>query len=289
MGEGTTQPASSCCTLLFVDTDERAHTYDIAGALTTYHLTVLHAAAAVLRRVAQMWATTPQSLLFVLPQSPSWVVETLGGCMTMSADTSWAHSVETVCSKRPRQCSQGGWATAPAHTAPLGAADCKDSGSCLSAGRPAAWAYSNTCIAGCALTLPALYCCVDCACCCRGGEVFTTSGSVVVRPGFAAIMPWKATQADPLPPLSEGQLLTLKDVELTAGKTSVSATGRWRGHGRREGLLGTTYSKLAAVVASTPGHPVWVDCAADLSLAALVTGGGWWMQAGCERPACVCL
>lgn len=53
-----------------------------------------------------------------------------------------------------------------------------------------------------------------------GGETFSASGSVVVRPGFTAIMPWKVSQADPLPPLSEGQVLPLKGVELTAGKTS---------------------------------------------------------------------
>jgi hypothetical protein len=32
----------------------------------------------------------------------------------------------------------------------------------------------------------------------------------------------QACQSDPLPPLSEGQVLPLKEVELTAGKTSVS-------------------------------------------------------------------
>lgn len=53
-----------------------------------------------------------------------------------------------------------------------------------------------------------------------GGETFSASGSVVLRPGFTAIMPWKVSQAEPLPPLSEGQVLPLKGVELSAGKTS---------------------------------------------------------------------
>ncbi|KAF6259333.1 DNA topoisomerase [Scenedesmus sp. NREL 46B-D3] len=53
-----------------------------------------------------------------------------------------------------------------------------------------------------------------------GGETFTATGSVVLRPGFTAIMPWKVSQAEPLPPLSEGQVMQLKGVELSAGKTS---------------------------------------------------------------------
>eukprot|EP00878_Enallax_costatus_P033145 GHUV01036535.1.p1 GENE.GHUV01036535.1~~GHUV01036535.1.p1 ORF type:complete len:508 (+),score=89.61 GHUV01036535.1:521-2044(+) len=55
-----------------------------------------------------------------------------------------------------------------------------------------------------------------------GGETFTATGSVVLRPGFTAIMPWKASQAAPLPPLKEGEVLQIKSVELTPGKTSVS-------------------------------------------------------------------
>jgi hypothetical protein len=34
----------------------------------------------------------------------------------------------------------------------------------------------------------------------------------------------QVSQAEPLPPLSEGQVMQLKGVELSAGKTSVSAT-----------------------------------------------------------------
>lgn len=45
----------------------------------------------------------------------------------------------------------------------------------------------------------------------------------------AVLCPSQASQADPLPPLSEGQVLPLKDVELTAGKTSVSAATGGRG------------------------------------------------------------
>jgi hypothetical protein len=38
--------------------------------------------------------------------------------------------------------------------------------------------------------------------------------------------PLQASQADPLPTLSEGQVLPLKEVELVASKTSVSANSR---------------------------------------------------------------
>lgn len=34
-----------------------------------------------------------------------------------------------------------------------------------------------------------------------GGETFTASGSVVLRPGFTAIMPWKVGGTDSLWPL----------------------------------------------------------------------------------------
>eukprot|EP00879_Flechtneria_rotunda_P020115 GHRR01021155.1.p1 GENE.GHRR01021155.1~~GHRR01021155.1.p1 ORF type:complete len:503 (+),score=166.27 GHRR01021155.1:71-1579(+) len=53
-----------------------------------------------------------------------------------------------------------------------------------------------------------------------GGEVFTASGSVVLKAGFTAIMPWRASQAAPMPLLTDGQTLQLKDVELVAGRTS---------------------------------------------------------------------
>ncbi|GIL45930.1 hypothetical protein Vafri_3041 [Volvox africanus] len=53
-----------------------------------------------------------------------------------------------------------------------------------------------------------------------GGETFTATGSVAVRPGFTAIMPWRATQSEPLPPLTPGEHLPLTDVELYQGRTS---------------------------------------------------------------------
>ncbi|KXZ51646.1 hypothetical protein GPECTOR_11g100 [Gonium pectorale] len=53
-----------------------------------------------------------------------------------------------------------------------------------------------------------------------GGETFSASGSVAVKPGFTAIMPWRATQSEPLPPLSPGEFLTLTEVELYQGRTS---------------------------------------------------------------------
>lgn len=53
-----------------------------------------------------------------------------------------------------------------------------------------------------------------------GGESFSASGLVVLRPGFAAVMPWRAPQPEPLPPLEEGEALPLQGVELVAGRTS---------------------------------------------------------------------
>ncbi|EFJ52569.1 hypothetical protein VOLCADRAFT_79203 [Volvox carteri f. nagariensis] len=52
------------------------------------------------------------------------------------------------------------------------------------------------------------------------GETFSASGSVVVRQGFTAIMPWRATQSEPLPPLTPGEYLPLSDLELYQGRTS---------------------------------------------------------------------
>jgi len=49
-----------------------------------------------------------------------------------------------------------------------------------------------------------------------GGEAFSATGLVVVKPGFTAIMPWRAPQAEPLPPLQEGEVLPLQGVELVA-------------------------------------------------------------------------
>jgi DNA topoisomerase-3 len=52
-----------------------------------------------------------------------------------------------------------------------------------------------------------------------GKETFTASGITVVRPGYTAIMHWKKVQSEPLPPLTKGETLTMKDVELVDGKT----------------------------------------------------------------------
>ncbi|GBF93668.1 DNA topoisomerase [Raphidocelis subcapitata] len=53
-----------------------------------------------------------------------------------------------------------------------------------------------------------------------GGEAFTATGTVLLRPGFTAIMPWRAPQSEPLPPLSEGEALPLQGVELVQGRTA---------------------------------------------------------------------
>ncbi|KIY99766.1 topoisomerase (DNA) III beta, partial [Monoraphidium neglectum] len=53
-----------------------------------------------------------------------------------------------------------------------------------------------------------------------GGEAFVAGGTVVLKPGFTAIMPWRAPQAEPLPVLQEGESLPLQAVELVQGKTS---------------------------------------------------------------------
>lgn len=47
-----------------------------------------------------------------------------------------------------------------------------------------------------------------------GGESFSASGSVALRPGFTAIMGWKAVEGYPLPPLTVGEALELKDCVL---------------------------------------------------------------------------
>ncbi|KAI8468313.1 MAG: DNA topoisomerase [Monoraphidium minutum] len=53
-----------------------------------------------------------------------------------------------------------------------------------------------------------------------GGEGFVASGTVLLKPGFTAIMPWRAPQAEPLPPLQEGEVLPLQGVELAQGRTA---------------------------------------------------------------------
>ncbi len=47
-----------------------------------------------------------------------------------------------------------------------------------------------------------------------GGEAFSASGSMPLRPGFTAIMPWRASQAEPLPALLAGEVLAVAEVEL---------------------------------------------------------------------------
>lgn len=53
-----------------------------------------------------------------------------------------------------------------------------------------------------------------------GGETFSASGSVALRPGFTAIMPWRATPSEPLPAMVAGEVLPLAEVELYQGRTS---------------------------------------------------------------------
>lgn len=53
-----------------------------------------------------------------------------------------------------------------------------------------------------------------------GGETFTATGTVVLKPGFTAVMPWRAPQAEPLPALQEGETLPLQSVEVAQGRTS---------------------------------------------------------------------
>ncbi|KAK9804028.1 hypothetical protein WJX73_004084 [Symbiochloris irregularis] len=53
-----------------------------------------------------------------------------------------------------------------------------------------------------------------------GGESFHAEGVTPLRSGFTAIMPWKATEAAALPPMTEGEALPITSVELHQGKTS---------------------------------------------------------------------
>ncbi|KAL4458501.1 hypothetical protein ABPG75_013366 [Micractinium tetrahymenae] len=53
-----------------------------------------------------------------------------------------------------------------------------------------------------------------------GPESFSAGGTQVLRPGFTAIMPWKAVQNEPLPPLRSGETVPISEVELHQGKTS---------------------------------------------------------------------
>lgn len=65
-----------------------------------------------------------------------------------------------------------------------------------------------------------------------GGEAFVATGTVVLRPGFAAVMPWRAPPNEPLPALEEGEALPLQSVELV----TVSGPRRWWSHeGKRAG------------------------------------------------------
>ncbi|KAF5836440.1 DNA topoisomerase [Dunaliella salina] len=58
------------------------------------------------------------------------------------------------------------------------------------------------------------------ACFQAAGEVFYAHGAMAQKPGFTAIMPWRAIQSEPLPKLVEGEYLDIKEVELHQGKTS---------------------------------------------------------------------
>ncbi|CAD7694740.1 unnamed protein product [Ostreobium quekettii] len=53
-----------------------------------------------------------------------------------------------------------------------------------------------------------------------GGETFSASGRRTIKPGYVAVMPWKKVEGEDLPPLREGEVLPVKEVELHQGKTS---------------------------------------------------------------------
>ncbi|CAK0787024.1 hypothetical protein CVIRNUC_010240 [Coccomyxa viridis] len=53
-----------------------------------------------------------------------------------------------------------------------------------------------------------------------GQEVFSATGTSPKRPGFTAVMPWRAVEGEPLPPLQEGEALPITEVDLKQGKTS---------------------------------------------------------------------
>eukprot|EP00884_Botryococcus_braunii_P010708 jgi/Botrbrau1/19639/Bobra.0003s0009.1 len=53
-----------------------------------------------------------------------------------------------------------------------------------------------------------------------GNETFTASGVQPLKPGFTAIMPWKAVEGSALPSLKEGEQLRISSVLVKQGKTS---------------------------------------------------------------------
>lgn len=53
-----------------------------------------------------------------------------------------------------------------------------------------------------------------------GKETYTATGITIINPGFTSIMHWKTAQAEPMPPLTKGEVLKPTEVELVAGKTS---------------------------------------------------------------------
>lgn len=47
-----------------------------------------------------------------------------------------------------------------------------------------------------------------------GGEVFFAHGSIVTKPGFTTLMPWKAGEGQYLPAFTPGEAVGFKEVEL---------------------------------------------------------------------------
>ena len=60
-----------------------------------------------------------------------------------------------------------------------------------------------------------------------GGEEFTATGTVLKKPGFMAVMPWREPLGDPLPPFSQGAMLELDQCELH----QASCKGAWKCQG----------------------------------------------------------
>lgn len=53
-----------------------------------------------------------------------------------------------------------------------------------------------------------------------GGETFFAEGCRTLRPGWTAVMPWRAVQNRPLPDFNDGETVPLHDATLEAGRTS---------------------------------------------------------------------
>eukprot|EP00210_Caulerpa_lentillifera_P003718 g3551.t1 len=52
------------------------------------------------------------------------------------------------------------------------------------------------------------------------GEIFSASGSRLIKEGFITLMPWRSTQNEALPGFVEGEEVKIEDVVLTQGKTT---------------------------------------------------------------------